>query len=69
MKNEDVRFETYRPGVAGGQHVAMVSVAVRAIHIPTGTVIEENSYRSQHMNKEAALTRLRAIVDNKGEIL
>lgn len=57
-----VRFETFRSGGKGGQHVNKVETGVRAIHIPTGISVVSTEARSQHMNKNLALNRLCAIL-------
>ena len=53
-----VRFETFRSGGKGGQHVNKVETGVRAIYIPTGLTAVSTDGRSQHMNKNIALDRL-----------
>ena len=53
-----VRFETFRSGGKGGQHVNKVETGVRAIHLPTGLAVSATQARSQHMNKKLALNRL-----------
>lgn len=55
---KEVRFETFRCGGKGGQHVNKVETGVRAIHIPTGLAAESREARSQHMNRNIALSRL-----------
>ena len=57
-----VRFETFRSGGKGGQHVNKVETGVRAIHIPTGTAVVSTQARSQHMNKQIAMDRLCSIL-------
>lgn len=53
-----VRFETFRSGGKGGQHVNKVETGVRAIHVPTGIATTSTNARSQHLNKQLALSRL-----------
>jgi protein subunit release factor A len=64
--NDDLLLQckvtTFRSSGSGGQHVNTTDSAVRLIHLPTGIVVTSQKERSQYLNKQDCLEKLRSAV-------
>src|SRR5262249_15310223 len=60
---EECDIETFRSSGKGGQHVNKTETAVRLRHRPTGITVTSQQERSQHLNKQICINKLRDKVE------
>lgn len=65
LRDEDIRYQTFRASGPGGQHVNKTDSAVRAMHVPTGLVASSQDQRSQFANKKIARLKLMMLLDEQ----
>lgn len=64
---KQVLFETFRSSGKGGQNVNKVETGVRVIYLPTGQTSVCTDERSQYLNKQKAVARLRQMVQSENQ--
>lgn len=67
LNERDLRFESQRSSGPGGQNVNKVESAVRLTHLPSGLSVLAQEERSQMRNRQLALARLSALLQNQDQ--
>lgn len=69
IRESDIRVEFFRGSGPGGQHRNVTDSAVRIRHLPTGIVVQASERRSQSMNRELAMERLRKALARRERVV